>query len=115
MTVVRLHRHAPEAQNANTCGVCGTTRLGQVTDHIQVGTPGTPAHDEGVCEACGGVLTHVVEKYGGELTVMIEDSQREASDREITVPGALDNKPAAPKRATQAARRSARRATPKST
>jgi hypothetical protein len=95
MTVVRLHRHAPEAQNASTCGVCGTADVREVTDHIQVGTPGTPAHDEGVCESCGGVLTNVVEKYGGQLTVMIEDSQREASEREITVPGALNNKHAA--------------------
>src|SRR6267143_1895942 len=72
MTVVRLHRHAPEADNATRCGVCGTTDAKQVTDHIQVGQPGSPVHDEGVCEACGAVLDNVVDRYGGQLTVMVE-------------------------------------------
>jgi hypothetical protein len=93
MTVVRLHRHAPEADNATQCGVCGTTDAKQVTDHIQVGTPGTPAHDEGVCDACGRVIDNVVDKYGGELSMMVEDAQHEASEREITIPGAQPHKP----------------------
>jgi hypothetical protein len=59
-----------------------------VTDHIQVGTPGTPQHDEGVCESCGAVLDRVVDKYGANLTMMVEDAQTEASEREITIPGA---------------------------
>lgn len=92
MTVVRLHRHAPEAQNATKCAVCGTTDAKQVTDHIQVGPPGTPAHDEGVCDACGAVLDHVVGRYGGDLTMMIEDAQRQASEREITIPAAQPHK-----------------------
>jgi hypothetical protein len=86
MTVVRLHHHAPEAQNATTCAVCGTADAPHVTDHIQVGTPGVPQHDEGVCEACGKVLDNVVEKYGSQLTLMIDESQREAGDGEITTP-----------------------------
>jgi hypothetical protein len=93
MTVVRLHRHAPEAQNATVCGVCGTTDSKQVTDHIQVGTPGTPSHDEGVCEKCGVVLDKVVDKYGGDLTMMVENAQQQASEREITIPGSQPNKP----------------------
>ena len=92
MTVVRLQRHAPEAQNATTCGVCGTTEKGSVTDHIQVGTPGTPQHDAGVCESCGAVIGQVVDKYGGDLTMMVEDSQRDASEREITIPGSQPHK-----------------------
>ena len=88
MTVVRLQRHAPEAQNATRCAVCGTTDAQRVTDHIQVGTPGTPAHDEGLCESCGAVLNTVVDRYGGELTMLVEHAQQEASEREITVPGA---------------------------
>jgi hypothetical protein len=59
-----------------------------VTDHIQVGQPGTPAHDEGVCESCGRVIDNVVDKYGGQLTMLVEDAQRQTSDREITIPGA---------------------------
>jgi hypothetical protein len=94
MTVVRLHRHAPEAHNATTCAVCGTADVRAVTDHIQVGTPGTPEQDAGVCDACGAVLDNVVDKFGGQLTVMVEDAQREASDREITVPGARGHMPA---------------------
>ena len=86
MTVVRLQRHAPEAHNATTCGVCGTIDAERVTDHIQVGTPGTPAHDEGVCEACGAVLDKVADKYGPRLTMLVEEAQHEASDRERTVP-----------------------------
>jgi hypothetical protein len=95
MTVVRLQRHAPEADNATRCGVCGTTDAKQVTDHIQVGPPGTPAHDEGVCDACGVVIGKVVDKYGSDLTMMVKDAQREASEREITIPGAQPSKPEA--------------------
>ncbi|HLZ29646.1 MAG TPA: hypothetical protein VKV73_20195 [Chloroflexota bacterium] len=96
MTVVRLHRHAPEAQNATTCAVCGTADEQQVTDHIQVGTPGTPHQDAGVCDACGGVLNNVVDKFGGQLTVMVEEAQQTASDREITLPGAPPTRPRQP-------------------
>jgi hypothetical protein len=96
MTVVRLHRHAPEAKNATTCAVCGTSEAAQVTDHVQVGTPGTPDHDGGVCDACGSVLGNVVGKFGPDLTVMVEDAQQKASEREITVPGAQPHKTAPP-------------------
>ena len=43
-------------------------------------------HDEGVCEACGKVLDHVVERYGQELTVMIDESKQKAGDSDITTP-----------------------------
>ena len=86
MTVVRLQRHAPEAQNATRCAVCGTVDAQRVTDHVQVGTPGTPTHDEGVCEECGAVLDNVVERYGSDLTVMVQEAQRTATPRERTKP-----------------------------
>jgi hypothetical protein len=88
MTVVRLQRHAPEAHNATRCAVCGTTDRDRVTDHVQVGPPGTPAHDDGICDACGAVLGKVVDRYGQHLTMLVQDAQREAGDKEITVPGA---------------------------
>jgi hypothetical protein len=97
MTVIRLQRHAPEARNATRCAVCGTTDAQRVTDHIQVGTPGTPQHDEGVCESCGGVLDNVVGRYGQDLTMMVEEAKREAGDTDITVPGARRGKPDQPK------------------
>jgi len=53
-----------------------------VTDHVQVGQPGTPIRDEALCEACGSV----VDRYGGQLTVLLEDAQTTASDREVTLP-----------------------------
>jgi hypothetical protein len=68
--------------------VCGTSDIRQVTDHIQVGTPGTPSHDAGVCDACGRVLDRVVGKFGGDLTVTVDEAQQEASERDITIPGA---------------------------
>jgi hypothetical protein len=86
MTVVRLKRHAPEAQNSTQCAVCGTVRPGEVTDHVQVGTPGAPHYDEGVCDSCGAVLDRVVDRYGANLNVTVEEAQREASDRERTIP-----------------------------
>ena len=92
MTVVRLQRHAPEAHNAHTCAVCGTTDSRRLTDHIQVGTPGTPTHDEGVCESCGAVLDHVVDRYGGRLTMMVEEAKHDAGETDITVPGAQPNR-----------------------
>jgi hypothetical protein len=87
MTFVRLRRHAPEAQSAETCSVCGARRPGDTKDHLLVGTPGTPAHDGAVCAGCGGVLDQVVRKFGSDLTVTVEEAQRQASDREITLPG----------------------------
>jgi len=86
MTVVRLQRHAPEAHNARTCAVCGTTEPGRVTDHVQVGPPGTPTHDEGVCEHCGSVLDTVARRYGSDLTMLVDEAQQSASDRDITTP-----------------------------
>jgi hypothetical protein len=86
MTVVRLQRHAPEAQNATTCAVCGTADSARVTDHLQVGTPGAPQQDAGVCESCGGVLDRVADKYGPQVTMLVGEAQQQASDREITVP-----------------------------
>ena len=92
MTVVRLHRNAPEAHNATSCAVCGTADVRQVTDHIQVGTPGTPEQDAGVCANCGRVLDNVVGKFGGNLTVTVDEAQHEASERDITIPGAQPNR-----------------------
>jgi hypothetical protein len=97
MTVVRLQRHAPEAQNATKCAVCGTTEAKQVTDHIQVGPPGSPIHDEGVCNACGKVIDNVVGKYGGDLTMLVEEAQHEASETDITIPSAHRTRGAEPK------------------
>src|SRR5438067_358213 len=85
MTVVRLQRHAPEAHNARICAVCGTTEPGRVTDHIQVGPPGTPTYDEGVCELCGRVLDTVVDRYGSSLNVTVEEAKHEASDADVAV------------------------------
>jgi hypothetical protein len=87
MTLVRLRRHAPEAQSADTCSLCGARRPGETQDHLLVGTPGTPAHDGAVCTGCGGVLDQVVRKFGCDLTVTVEEAQRRASDREVTLPG----------------------------
>lgn len=86
MTIVRLQRHAPEAHNARTCAVCGTTDPRGVTDHVQVGPPGTPTHDEGVCERCGGVIDTVAHRYGSDLTMLVNEAQQSASDRDITTP-----------------------------
>jgi hypothetical protein len=88
MTIVRLQRHAPEAQNAKNCAVCGTTDARRVTDHIQVGPPGTPQQDAGVCEACGVVINRVADKYGPDVTMLVGEAQTQASEREITIPGA---------------------------
>jgi hypothetical protein len=86
MTVVRLQRHAPEAHNADRCAMCGTTDSRRVTDHVQVGPPGTPTHDEGVCERCGAVLSTVTQRYGSDLTMLVDEAQQRASDRDITTP-----------------------------
>ena len=93
MTVVRLRRHAPEAHNATTCAVCGTIDARRVTDHLQVGPPGAPQEDAGVCEACGAVIDRVANKYGPAVTMLVDHAQTEASEREITIPGAQPHKP----------------------
>jgi hypothetical protein len=86
MTLVRLQRHAPEVQGRVTCTLCGARRRGDTKDHLLVGTPGTPSHNGAVCEACGTTLDQAVRKFGGDLTVTVEEAQRDASDREITLP-----------------------------
>jgi hypothetical protein len=88
MTIVRLQRHAPEAGNATSCAVCGTTEARRVTDHLQVGQPGTPQQDAGVCEACGSVIGRVADKFGPDVTMLVNEAQTGASEREITIPGA---------------------------
>ncbi|MBV8718901.1 MAG: hypothetical protein JO020_15285 [Chloroflexi bacterium] len=84
MTVVRLQRNAPEAHHATTCAVCGSTDSRGVTDHLQAGTPGVPHEDAGVCENCGSVIDRVARKYGPDVTMIVEQAQTEASEREIT-------------------------------
>jgi hypothetical protein len=84
MAFVRLRRHAPEAQSTQVCSVCGARRTKDTKDHLLVGAPGTPSHDGAVCEACGTALDNVVRKFGSQLTVSVEEAQREASDGEIT-------------------------------
>ena len=88
MTVVRLHRHAPEAHHGSHCAVCGTTDASRLTDHVQIGPPGTPAHDDAVCDNCGGVLDNMTQHYGGQLTMMVDEAQHDAGDQNVTVPGA---------------------------
>jgi hypothetical protein len=76
MALLKLRRHAPEAQAQDTCSVCGARRPEDTKDHLLVGTPGTPTHDGAVCEACGTALDHVVQKFGGNLSISVEESQR---------------------------------------
>jgi hypothetical protein len=86
MTLIHLKRHAPEAQSRETCSLCGARRTSDTKDHLLAGTPGTPTHNDVVCEACGTTLDQAVRKFGGDLKVTVEEAQREASDREITLP-----------------------------
>ena len=86
MARLQLRRHAPEAQSRQTCTLCGARRQGETKDHLLVGTPGIPSHNGAVCEACGTALDQVARKFGSDLTVTVEEAQREASDREITLP-----------------------------
>jgi hypothetical protein len=86
MTLVRLRRHAPEAQIAEACSVCGTRGTEDLKDHLLVGTPGTPTHDGTVCAGCGAVIDRVARKFGSDLTVTVEEAQQNASPREITTP-----------------------------
>ena len=100
MAFLRLRRHAPEAQSHATCSLCGSRRQGDTKDHLLVGTPGTPSHNGAVCEACGTALESVVRNFGDGLTITVEEAQRNASDRDITVPhrsteDALDREPTA--------------------
>lgn len=85
MTLMKLRRHAPEAQPATECCVCGTNDMAQVQNHVLVGTPGVPLTDGGVCEQCGRVLGRVVEKFGSELTVQVEEAQKDANERDVAL------------------------------
>jgi hypothetical protein len=84
MALLRLRRHAPEAQSVDTCGVCGARRPDQSKDHLLVGQPGTPSYNGAVCEACGTTIDQVANKFGGDLNITIEEAQREATDKEVT-------------------------------
>ena|SRR5579859_5796718 len=82
MAFVRLRRHAPEAQSADVCSVCGAHSPSETKDHLLVGPPGTPVFDGAVCQACGTALDQVVQKAGANLTVSVEEAQREPSRRD---------------------------------
>jgi hypothetical protein len=85
MTDIRLRRHAPEAQGAEFCSLCGARRHPDETqDNLLAGTPGTANQGGAVCSACGTALSRAVEKFGSQLDVAVEEAQRTASDREIT-------------------------------
>ena len=88
MTVMKLRRKGAAGQAA-ACSVCEASSTGKgkpaLTDQLVVGQPGAATYVGGVCEACGRVLDRVVTKFGPNLTVLVEQVQTEASDREITV------------------------------
>jgi hypothetical protein len=87
MTVMKLRREAPGAQVAPCC-VCDAPSARsdkRVSDQLVVGEPGTPTQIGGVCETCGEVLNQVVKKFGSCLTLLVEQVQTEASDRDVAV------------------------------
>jgi len=47
--------------------------------------------DEALCESCGNVIGGVVDKYGGQLTMLVEDARTTAGDSEITLPRGPDS------------------------
>lgn len=58
----------------------------RVTDHVQIGSPGTPAVDAGVCDACGIVIERVAQRFGNPLTLLVEEAQQHAGGHEISLP-----------------------------
>jgi hypothetical protein len=87
MTLMKLRRKAATAQDTS-CSVCEapTAHRGtQLTDQLVVGQPGATTYVGEVCQACGQTLDRMVGKFGSDLTVLVEQAQTTAGDREITV------------------------------
>lgn len=86
MTRMELRRKAPEAQSTETCSICGGRQSPGPRDHLLVGTPGVPSHDGAVCEGCGSVLEHVVDRFGGDLSMSVQQVKRHTDGAEATGP-----------------------------
>jgi hypothetical protein len=50
-------------------------------DHLLVGSPGVPDLQGAVCETCGHVLEQFVARWGPNLSVVVEQAQREVRAR----------------------------------
>ncbi len=103
MTKITLRRNAPEASSTAACTLCGKHEPGGTKDHLLVGTPGVLAHDSAVCQECGKTLGHVVERFGSDLTVHVEEAQVRAGKRDTPLanePSAVSGQPSAGRGAT---------------
>jgi hypothetical protein len=76
--------HGVERDSLKLCRVaqCQPADTNHVHDHLLIGTPGTPAHDGGVCDTCGRVLEQVVARVEPELSIWVEHAQHEADERD---------------------------------
>ena len=81
MPFVQLRRHAPEMYGRTTCCLCGACSPGVLHDHLLVGSPGVPDLQGAMCETCGRVLEQFVARWGPNLSVVVEQAQREVRTR----------------------------------
>ncbi len=74
MVLVRLRRRAPEVDAVERCSLCGKDDVASVGDHLLVGEPGSAQLDGGLCGTCGDVLDHLVQRFGSQFSVVVEDA-----------------------------------------
>ena len=72
MTLLTLQQQAPVAPDAATCRLCDAPIAGTVQDHLLAGQPGLTHLEAAICQHCGEGLRRVVEVFGPELCVMVQ-------------------------------------------
>ena len=73
MNLVTLQRRAPVAPGTADCRLCDAPIAGTLQDHLLVGQPGVAHHVTAICSRCGESVRRLVELYGPELSVLVQD------------------------------------------
>ena len=95
MTLLTLHRQAPVAPDVARCRLCDAPIAGTLQDHLLVGQPGATQLEAAICPRCGEGLRRLVEVFGPELCLVIQD-HRQAVERLIGGPAARSARARAP-------------------
>jgi hypothetical protein len=79
MTLLTLHRQAPAAPDVAVCRLCDAFIAGELQDHLRVGQPGTAQVHAVTCDRCGLAISRLVELFGPDLKILIQDDKRAAT------------------------------------
>ena len=86
MTLLTLQRQAPVAPAAAECRLCDAPIAGTLQDHLLAGQPGATQLEAAICPRCGAGLRRLVEVFGPELCLVIQDHHQAQAERAGSAP-----------------------------